>query len=163
MNNLFQEFINKIKNPVKFRLFLATKLPAAFFVGLRLVEVNENQCVIKIRHSWFNKNPFRSMYFAAEAMAAEMASGLLAFGYTYKRNPSISMLVVKMEIEFSKKATGVILFSCKQGKEIEEAIQSCLSNNDGQTITTTSIGVNKYNEEVAKFYITWSFKAKITS
>ena len=139
------------------------KLPAAFFVGLRLVEVTENHCVIKIKHSWFNKNPFKSMYFAAEAMGAEMSSGLLAFGYSYKQSNPISMLVVKMEIEFSKKATGVILFSCKQGKEIEEAIQVCKQNNVGQTITTTSIGTNEHNEEVAKFYITWSFKSKTTS
>jgi hypothetical protein len=148
---------------MRFRLFLATKLPTAYFVGLRLHHIDENDCVIKVKHSWFNKNPFKSMYFAVEAMAAEMASGLLAFGYTYKHKPSISMLVVKMEIEFSKKATGVILFSCKQGKEIEEAIQVCKQNNVGQTITTTSIGLNEHKEEVAKFYITWSFKAKTTS
>ena len=101
------------------------------------------------------------MYFAAEAMAAEMSSGLLAFGYSYKQSKPISMLVVKMEIQFLKKATGEILFSCQQGQEIKETILKCINSQSGQTITTTSIGKNENYEEVAKFYITWSFKAKI--
>jgi len=76
MGTSFSQFFQKISSPIQFGFFLATKLPAAFFVGLRLKEINETQCSIGVRHSFFSKNPFRSMYFAAEAMAAEMSSGL---------------------------------------------------------------------------------------
>ena len=69
----------------------------------------------------------------------------------------------KTEIEFLKKATGEILFSCQQGQEIKETILKCINSQSSQTITTTSIGINENKEEVAKFYITWSFKSKITS
>lgn len=163
MNNQFDAFVQKIAYGFKYRLFLATKLPAAFFVGLRLVLLNEQQCVVKIKHTWFNKNPFNSMYFAAEAMAAEMASGLLAFGHSYKKRPAISMLVVKMEIDFIKKATGTILFTCEEGEAIKQVIDSCLQSNKGETITIKSIGTNENKEVVANFSITWSFKAKAIS
>ena len=80
MNPSFYKFIQIITNPIKFRFFLFTKLPAAFFAGLRIHHFDANTCVVRIRYSWFSMNPFKSIYFAVEAMAAEMCSGMLAFG-----------------------------------------------------------------------------------
>jgi len=108
MNPSFNSFKNIITNPIKFRYFLFTKLPAAFFAGLRIQHFDATTCVVRIRYSWFSMNPFKSIYFAVEAMAAEMCSGMLAFGQVYQRTPKVSMLVVKMEVAFVKKATGVI-------------------------------------------------------
>ena len=59
-------------------------------------------------------------------MAAEMCSGMLAFGQVYKRNPKISMLVIKLEVNFVKKATGTILFTCEDGAAIQAAINDLL-------------------------------------
>ena len=98
MNPSFNIFKKIITNPIKFRFFLFTKLPAAFFAGLRIHHFDDNSCVVRIRYSWFTMNPFKSIYFAVEAMAAEMCSGMLAFGQVYKRIPKVSMLVVKMEV-----------------------------------------------------------------
>ena len=103
MNPNFSQFSKLISNPIKFRFFLFQQLPAAFFAGLRIARFDAESCTVKIRYSWFSKNPFKSIYFAVEAMAAEMCSGMLAFGQVYKRNPKISMLVVKMEVNFIKK------------------------------------------------------------
>ena len=142
------------------RFFLFQKLPAAFFAGLRIAHFDANTCTVKIKYSWFSQNPFKSIYFAVEAMAAEMCSGMLAFGQVYKRNPKISMLVVKMEVNFIKKATGTILFSCEDGALIQAAINESIATGEGKTIVSMSKGKNSANETVAEFLITWSFKAK---
>lgn len=105
-------------------------------------------------------NPFKSIYFAVEAMAAEMCSGMLAFGQVYQRTPKVSMLVVKMEVAFIKKATGVVLFSCEEGKMIERAINDAIATGEGKTMVCKSVGKNSEDEIVAEFNITWSFKAK---
>ena len=160
MNSHFNLFVHKISSPIRFGFFLATKLPAAFFVGLKLKQINENNCVIRVKHSWFSKNPFKSVYFAVEAMAAEMCSGMLAFGQVYQRTPKVSMLVVKMEVAFLKKATGVILFSCEDGEMIQNAINEAITSGEGKTIVCKSLGKNSNNDIVAEFNITWSFKAK---
>ncbi len=160
MNVKFNEFSRLISNPIKFRFFLFTKLPAAFFAGLRIHHFDATACVVRIRYSWFSMNPFKSIYFAVEAMAAEMCSGMLAFGQVYKRNPKVSMLVVKMEVAFMKKATGVILFTCEDGQTIQDAINDAIVTGEGKTIVCKSIGKNATNETVAEFNITWSFKAK---
>ena len=105
-------------------------------------------------------NPFKSVYFAVEAMAAEMCSGMLAFGQVYQRNPKVSMLVVKMEVAFVKKATGVILFTCEDGQMIQNAINEAIASGEGKTIVCKSVGKNSTSDIVAEFNITWSFKAK---
>jgi hypothetical protein len=160
MNNSFNNFKQIISNPIKFGFFLITKLPAAFFVGLKLKSIDENNCVITVKHSWFSKNPFKSVYFAAEAMAAEMSTGLLAFGQVYNRTPKVSMLVVKMDAQFIKKGTGILYFTCSDGAAIEKAIDDAIRTNEGQTIVSKSIGTNEKGETVAEFNFTWSFKAK---
>ena len=161
MGALFSQFVQKISSPIRFGFFLATKLPAAFFVGLRLNEIDEVKCIIGVRHSWFSKNPFKSMYFAAEAMAAEMSIGLLAFGYIYKQAFKVSMLVVKMEADYFKKGTGKLKFTCNDGKAIENAIAETLRTGEGVTLICDSIGKNEAGQTVATFKFTWSFKAKL--
>jgi hypothetical protein len=160
MGDTFNQFVQKISNPIRFGFFLATKLPAAFFVGLRLNQIDEEQCTIGVRHSWFSKNPFRSMYFAAEAMAAEMSIGLLAFGYIYKQPSKVSMLVIKMEADYFKKGTGKLRFTCNDGKAIENAIAETLRTGQGITLICESEGKNEADQTVATFKFTWSFKAK---
>jgi hypothetical protein len=149
MNPNFKKFSALISSPIQFRFFLFQKLPAAFFSGLRIAHFDASTCTVKIKYSWFSQNPFKSIYFAVEAMAAEMCSGMLAFGQVYQRNPKISMLVVKMEVNFIKKATGTVLFTCEDGALIQAAINESMSK-----------GKNSANETVAEFLITWSFKAK---
>jgi hypothetical protein len=70
------------------------------------------------------------------------------------------MLVVKLEVNFVKKATGTILFTCEDGAAIQAAINESITTGEGKTITTLSKGKNSANETVAEFLITWSFKAK---
>ena len=161
MPELFNLFVKKINHPLRFGFFLATKLPAAFFVGLRLKVIDANKCTIGVRHSFFSKNPFKSVYFAAEAMAAEMSIGLLAFGYIYNQPAKVSMLVVKMEAEYFKKGIGKLQFTCKDGEAIEKAIETTLQTGEGVTLVCESIGKNEADQIVANFKFTWSFKAKV--
>jgi len=160
MNPNFKQFSALISNPILFRFFLFQKLPAAFFSGLRMVDFNATTCTVKVKYSWFSKNPFKSIYFAVEAMAAEMCSGMLAFAQVYKRNPKISMLVVKMEVHFIKKATGTVLFTCEDGEAIQAAINESIATGEGKSIVCMSKAKNSANETVAEFLITWSFKSK---
>lgn len=160
MNNNFKLFVHKISSPIRFGFFLATKLPAAFFVGLKLKQINAQSCSILVKHSWFSKNPFKSVYFAAEAMAAEMSTGLLAFGHIYQRTPKVSMLVVKMEASYLKKGTGKLYFTTNDGDAVEAAINKAIATGEGQTLICRSVGTNENGETVAIFDFTWSFKSK---
>ncbi len=160
MHTGFIVFRKRIMNPLSFRLFMLQKLPSAFFAGLRIRSFDEQSAVVSVKYGWFTQNPFRSMYFAVQSMAAEMSTGLLASGYVYQRNPTVSMLVVGLEAKFFKKVTDTVFFTCEDGMAINELIESAITSGEGKTITCIASGRNEAGELVSEFRITWSFKAK---
>lgn len=159
MNNSSQ-FLQLVKHPVKFRVFLISKLPSAFFAGVRVINADEKKCTVKVPYKWFSTNPFKSTYFACLSMAAEMSTGVLAMAHIYNRQPAVSMLVSKVEGSFLKKATGITVFTCEDGTAIRQTIEDAIMSNEGKIITARSYGRNREGEIVAEFAITWSFKVK---
>lgn len=153
-------FIQRLSNPVLFRIYLLMKLPAAFFSGVRIREIDAQHCVVTVPYKWFSQNPFRSTYFACLAMAAEMSTGSLAMAHAYMRKPAVSMLVVKFEASYFKKATGRTRFECKDGAMLLNAIEKAIATGEAQTCVTTSTGINKEGDKVAECLITWSFKSR---
>lgn len=131
-----------------------------FISGLKIVQLEETGASVGVKFKWVNQNPFKSIYFAVLSMAAELSTGVLAFGQIYQGKPSVSMLVVKLEAEFYKKAVGKIIFTCNDGMAIASAIKETIQTGEGINVPCTSIGVNEQGEEVAKFVFVWSFKRK---
>ena len=160
MNENLNKFLNIINNPFKARIYLLTKLPSAYFSGVRVLLADEKKCVVTVPYKWFSRNPFRSTYFACLSMAAEMSTGLLAMAHVYKRNPAVSLLVTRIQGDFIKKATGRTSFTCEDGLMIGQTIQDAFISSEGKTVTTRSFGRNAAGEIVAQFDITWSFKTK---
>ncbi|MGC4234017.1 MAG: DUF4442 domain-containing protein [Niabella sp.] len=150
----------KLARSFKFNLFMLRKLPSAYFSGVRIKSITDKSCSVKVPYIWFSKNPFHSTYFACLAMAAELSTGALAMANVYKRKPGVSMLVVKMEAEYFKKATSITLFTCLDGEAFKNAVTAAVETGAPQIVTATSEGKNAAGELVAKFSITWSFKAR---
>jgi uncharacterized protein DUF4442 len=152
--------IKSLKHPLKTRMFLLKNLPNAFFSGVRIRDINEERCVVTVPYKWLTKNPFRSTYFACLSMAAEMSTGALCLVHLYKRNPPVSMLVVKVESEYFKKATGRSTFTCEDGALIRDTIERAVMSGEAQTVKAKSVGKNEDGAVVAEFFVTWSFKVK---
>ena len=70
------------------------------------------------------------------------------------------MLVVKVESEYFKKATGYTYFVCEDGNLFFDAVEQTMATGEAKMVKAKSVGKNKEGEVVAEFYITWSFKAK---
>lgn len=146
--------------PLKLNIFLFFKLPSAFWSGVRVKSISKEQCIVTVKHRWFNQNPFKSMYFAVQAMAAELTTGALVMMQIKKSGKNISMLVANNNSNFSKKATGRITFTCNNGHLIEEAIKQTIATGEGQTIWMKSVGVNEKREQVSEMNFEWSIKLK---
>lgn len=154
-----QAFRRQVLSPVKLRLFMLRKLPLAWLAGLRLAALTPEAATVTIRYKYLTQNPFRSIYFAALAMAAELASGIQAMLHTQGGGP-VSMLVVGLQAEFTKKAVGLIAFTCSDGAAIGTAVAESRATGQGRTVVCTSTGRDQAGEVVAVFRVTWSFKAK---
>jgi hypothetical protein len=144
---------------LKQRLFLLTKLPSALFMGFRVKSITTEACEVTMPYGWRSKNPFKSIYFAAQMGAAELSTGALAI-LGLQGQPPVSMLVSEARAVFIKKATKRTSFVCKDADKIFTAIAETLATGEGRTVTVESVGTQEDGVEVSRFYFTWSFKAK---
>ena len=147
-------------NVSKLNQFLFFKLPSAFLCGVRVKAINEKQCVVSVKHRWINQNPFKSMYFAVQSMAAELSTGALVMLHIKQSGRSVSMLVAANKSVFHKKATGRITFTCSDGDKIRDAIALTIASGEGQTCWMQSVGTNQKGEIVSEMHFEWTVKVK---
>ena len=153
-------FVKKLLNPWTFRSFLLMKLPLGFFSGMRVKSLDTQHCSATIPYGWMTRNPFKSTYFAALAMAAELSNGTLALMAVYKRKPSVAVIITGTRAEFIKKAVNTVTFTCKDGEKLFSAVDECILTGEGREVEVMTSGVSEDGIEVARFYFTWSFKAR---
>jgi hypothetical protein len=158
--NKGEKTLKKLQNPWLLKLFLFTKLPAAWFMGLRLKTANFQKAEVTLRYSWWSQNPYRSTYFAAQCAAGEFSTGVIASCLCENCDTKISMLVTQVASEFYKKASDTTTFTCEDGDALKAIIEEAVATGNGTSFKATSVGTNEAGEIVSKIWITWSFKAK---
>lgn len=151
---------SQMLSPFKFGLFKIFKLPLAFLVGIKLKELSESTSTTSVKYKRLNTNPFKSMYFAVLAMAAELSTGALALFSIAKHKESIAVLVVESKGKFHKKAIGKIKFICEDGALFNQQLDHCVKTKTPVTVIGTSKGYNEANELVCEYEFTWSFKVR---
>jgi len=146
--------------PSKINKFMFFKLPLAWIGGVRVKSINDTSCIVRVKHRWINQNPFKSMFWAAQGMAAEMTTGVLVMQKIADSQKKVSMLVTNQKGNFTKKATGKIRFECNDGAIVKAAIEKSASTGEGQVVVMKSIGYNSEGVSVSNFEFEWSLKVK---
>ena len=146
--------------PSKINRWMFLKLPAAWLTGVRLTSINDDICEVKVRHRWISQNPYRSMYWAVQGMAAELTTALMLTDKINKSGYDISMLLISSKSNYYKKATGTIVFNCSEGNNMDEMMNKLISSNTPQTITLSSRGINQNKVKVSEFIFEWSLKIR---
>ena len=143
-----------------FNRFLFLKLPSAFLCGVRLMSLNKERAVVTVTLNFLNKNPFKSMFWAVQGMAAELATGAIILSEVRSSTVPISMLVTRNEAEFLKKAKGKITFTCTDVALVKNQFAKHLHSETGTRFWMQSEGVDEQGEVVSRFRFEWSVKAK---
>ena len=146
--------------PSKFNTFTFFKLPSAWWCGVRLRSLDEQKAVTTVTHRWANQNPFKSVFWAVQGMAAELSTGAMVIDQIRESGQKISMLVQNNNAHFSKKATGKITFTCEDGHLIADALQKTIATGEGQKFWMKSVGVNQDGVVVSTFNFEWTVKLK---
>ena len=144
----------------KLNSFLMFKLPAAYICGVRSKYIDKEKCVVTVKHRWINQNPFKSMFWAVQGMAAELTTGALMISEISKSGKKISMLVLSNTASFTKKATGRITFVCNEGHKVADAIEKAIATGEGQTVWMQSVGTNEEGIVVSTFNFEWTLRVK---
>jgi len=147
-------------SPSKLNTYLLFKLPSAYFTGVRTKHIDDSTCIVTVKHRWINQNPFKSMFWAVQGMAAELTTGALVMKKIRESGKKISMLVANNNATFTKKATGRITFKCEEGPKIDEAILKAIETGEGQTVWLSANGLNKDGIQVSSFNFEWTLKVK---
>ena len=147
-------------SPWKMRGFFLAKLPLAWFAGLRVHALTEERCEFLLPRGWRTQNPFRSSYFAAQAMAAELSTGALMMLATEAAGAPISMLVSDMRATFEKKAISDAVFACEDGAKAFAAVAETLRTGEGATAEMETVGRMADGTVVSRFVFTWSVKRR---
>ena len=131
-------------SPSKLNTFLMFKLPAAYITGVRTKHIDDTTCVVSVKHRWINQNPFNSMFWAVQGMAAELTTGALVMKKVKETGKNVSILVANNNASFTKKATGRITFKCEEGL----------------TVWLNANGINAEGVQVSSFNFEWTLKVK---
>ena len=75
-------------------LFTLLKLPSVWLCGIRVTSLEQSFCEAKVKHRWINQNPFNSMFWAVQGMAAELTTGMLLIQEIQISKRKVSMLVL---------------------------------------------------------------------
>ncbi len=142
----------------KLNKFLLFKLPSAYFSGIRVTSITNQEAMASVKHQWINQNPFKSLYWATQGMASELVTGILVMKVIAESRKKISMLVTEQKGVFTKKATGKITFICKDGDKIKAAIDKTIATGEGQTSVMTAEGYNEEYVSLYQFEYNWSIK-----
>ncbi|MAP80851.1 MAG: thioesterase [Aequorivita sp.] len=148
-------------SPKKINTYLLFKLPSAYFTGVRVKSISENSCVTTVKHRWINQNPFNSMFWAVQGIAAELSTGAIIMQKIEQSDQRISMLVANNKASFTKKAKGRISFSCTDGALVDSAIKKAIHTGEGQTVWLKSEGKDEAGDVVSIFEFEWTLKVKI--
>ena len=160
MNSLSNQQLKMVTQFTSWRFvfFLIWKLPMGFVAGLRVKSLDNHQSIVTVPYNYLNKNPFNSMYFAVQAMAAELSTGALTFLHLNNRN--ISVIVTNVESRFYKKVVAKTKFICVDGDNIASALKIAQETNEAQKCVMISKGYDMNGICVSKFQITWSLKKR---
>ena len=144
----------------RYTLFTFFKLPSVFWTGIRVTKIDLECCEVSVKHRWINQNPFKSMFWAVQGMAAEMPGGLLLQNKIKSSGQNIAMLLVGSSSKFTKKAVGKILFTFENGESLDELINQAVKTKEAQTITIRTNGVDEKGDVVSEFSFNWSIKLR---
>lgn len=160
LNKKQQKLANQVTSGTKFPLYLMKSLPMGWLAGLRVRELSPQRCTTSVPFKNLNKNPFKSIYFAVQSMAAELSTASPCLLAITGQQPSIAFIIVDLKATFSKKAVDRVYFTCEDGQKAFDAVNKCIETGNAEQATFRTVGKMKDGTIVSEFEFTWSFKQR---
>ncbi|MDP7002113.1 MAG: DUF4442 domain-containing protein [Candidatus Thalassarchaeaceae archaeon] len=148
----------RLSGTLRFRLFAARSFPAAAFTGLRIDRLDRKLCITSVPGGWRTQNPFRTVYWAVQGMAAELATGAAPFAISRSMSEKLRMFVIGVESSFTKRAKGRISFTCDELDKVCEAVERSIASGESVNLDLRSIGTDSSGDVVSEWVFKWNFR-----
>ena len=133
------------------------------FVRARVVEIDDDHCLVRIPLDRRTRNHLHSQYIGALMIGADLAGGLLAFRKASQLGRGISFAFKDAHAEFFKRAEGETHFLCRDGEIIAAALQRAFSDHqriNQPVLVEVTVPEVLGSEVVASFQMTLSVRAQ---
>jgi hypothetical protein len=150
----------RLLKPWNFKAYLWRNLPLAACAGLSLRQLDEAGCTVGLPGGWRTQNPFRSTYFAAQAMAAEMSTGVPALILVQGAPASVALILREVRAVFTKRIESRSSFTFSDVAGMPAVVERAAKSGESEVYTGRSTGHTADGAIAAEFDITWSFKRR---
>ncbi len=150
----------RMLDPFLLRAFMLAKLPLGLFAGLKIRSLDADSCQVTVPYGWRSTNPFRSIYFAAQSLAAELSIGAIAMMAVESAPTSVALLITGLVSTFTKKATSLTTFTCEEGAKLFAAVRETVETGEPAVTRVETVGRMADGTEVSRCVFTWSFKKR---
>jgi len=132
------------------------------FVRARILEIDNEHCLVGIPLGRRTRNHLHSQYFGVLVVGADLAGGTMAFRIASMQQRKISFAFKDVHAEFHKRAEGETHFLCRDGAVIEAALNAAFESGKriNQPVQVEATVPDLLGPEiVASFRLTLSVKA----
>lgn len=152
------DLVSILDSPWRLRIFFLRYLPMAFLAGIRMESRKDSQATVSLPYRYLTKNPFQSIYFACQVMAAEFSTAVMLLSAIERTGSDIKLIVVNVEAEFQQKAKHDIFFTCTANDDLDQHLQQIHQSKESKTVILECYGKNYTGEVISTFHITWSLR-----
>lgn len=99
-----------------------------------VLRCDEEECRLRIPLGRRAKNPVGSAFLGTLTTGADVAGSLTAYAAVMKRKQPVSILFKDMKAEFRRKAMNDLVFVCRQGAAITQAVDGTIADGEKREV-----------------------------
>ncbi|CZG71582.1 DUF4442 domain-containing protein [Legionella pneumophila serogroup 1] len=127
----------------------------------KLIQLTDNEIVVRLPLTRRSRNHLHSMYFGALAVGADIAGGLHGFYHAKQAKCKVSLAFKSFQAQFLRRPESDVYFICTEGDVVKKMIEE--SKKSGERINKpihikAYINYLAHPEEIADFILELSLK-----
>lgn len=153
--------MNYFFESMKLRMVTWWQIPVICYCRPQIIHLDDEHCTLRIPLNWRTRNHVQSMYIGVFTVGADLTGGLLTLNSIRKRKRKVVLIFKDFHANFFKRAEQDVIFICKDGAEIDNAVQQAVDKSERINLPiniTAMLSQDTENEPVANFKLTLSIK-----
>lgn len=114
--------LKKLEFYIKASSFL--RVPLLFFCNPKVISLNPS-AKVKLPLNWFTKNHYRTMYFGALCMGAELSVALPLLNEMFVNKRKVNFIFKDFQSDFLKRADTNVIFEFDKVTELYDLVTEC--------------------------------------
>jgi acyl-coenzyme A thioesterase PaaI-like protein len=150
------------KRRMQWKLFLLglLKIPMIGYCRPRIADWSPESVRVRIPLRRRTRNHFKSMYFGALMVGADLTAGLHAYAYSLEKGWKVSFAFKSSSAEFLRRPDKNVFFEMDQGREVEALLEKSQASGERHHMGVPIAAYDEEGTRVAEFVLELSVRVK---